>query len=78
MPEAFAAYKRLRRERVERIVAHGARGSSDKTPGPVARMLRDLRLPVVFKFLVTEKSLAWMYNHHVDWDNPVDAQAEGT
>lgn len=78
IPEAFAAYKRLRRERVERIVAHGARGSSDKTPGPVARVLRDLMLPVVFKFLVTEKSLAWLYNHHVDWEAPVEVQAVGT
>ena len=70
IPEALAAYERLRRRRVERIVAQGARSSSSKTPGPVGRFLRDLLLPVVFKLLVTDRSLAWMYDHHLDWDTP--------
>ena len=67
---AFAAYEQLRRGRVERIVAQGARTSSTKTPGPLARVLRDLMLPVVFKLLVTDKSLAWIHDHHIDWDSP--------
>jgi 2-polyprenyl-6-methoxyphenol hydroxylase-like FAD-dependent oxidoreductase len=70
-PQAFDAYERLRRRRVERIVKQGARTSSTKTPGPAGRTLRDLMLPLVFKFLVTEKSLAWMYDHHIDWEAPV-------
>src|SRR5215217_4711796 len=70
IPQALAAYERLRRARVERIVAQGARSSSSKTPGPVGRVVRDLLLPVVFKLLVTDKSLAWMYDHHIDWDTP--------
>src|SRR5512132_2922099 len=70
IPEALAAYERLRRARVERIVAQGARSSSSKTPGPVGRVVRDLLLPVVFKLLVTEKSLAWIYDYHIDWDTP--------
>jgi len=69
---AFAAFERLRRERVERIVAQGARGSSDKAAGPVGRIVRDLMLPIVFRYLVTEKSLAWMYDHHIDWSSPID------
>jgi hypothetical protein len=36
---------------------------------------RDLLLPVVFKLLVTERSLAWMYRHHIDWDTPVTPAA---
>ena len=28
-------------------------------------------LPLMFKFLVTDKSLAWRYDHHIDWDAPV-------
>jgi 2-polyprenyl-6-methoxyphenol hydroxylase-like FAD-dependent oxidoreductase len=68
LPRALDAYERLRRRRVERIVALGARSSSSKTPGPVGRFLRDLLLPVVFRFLVTDRSLAWMYDHHIDWD----------
>jgi FAD-dependent urate hydroxylase len=71
VPRAFAAYERLRRPRVERIVAQGARTSSTKTAGPVARLARDLALPVVFKLLVTDRSLAWMHQHHLDWETPV-------
>jgi 2-polyprenyl-6-methoxyphenol hydroxylase-like FAD-dependent oxidoreductase len=67
---ALHAYERLRRRRVERIVAQGARSSNSKTPGPVGRFLRDLLLPVVFRFLVTDRSLAWMSDHHIDWDTP--------
>jgi 2-polyprenyl-6-methoxyphenol hydroxylase-like FAD-dependent oxidoreductase len=63
IPEAFAHYERERRERVEKIVAWGARGSSHKTPGPFGRLARDLMLPVLFRFMITEKSLAWMYDH---------------
>jgi 2-polyprenyl-6-methoxyphenol hydroxylase-like FAD-dependent oxidoreductase len=70
LPRALDAYERLRRRRVERIVAQGARSSSSKTPGPVGRGLRDLLLPVVFRFLVTDRSLAWVYDHHIDWDTP--------
>jgi 2-polyprenyl-6-methoxyphenol hydroxylase-like FAD-dependent oxidoreductase len=67
---ALAAYERLRRRRTERIVAHGARSGSAKTPGPVGRVLRDLALPLVFKLFVTDRSLAWIYDHHIDWDTP--------
>jgi 2-polyprenyl-6-methoxyphenol hydroxylase-like FAD-dependent oxidoreductase len=71
IPQALVAYERLRRARVERIVAQGARSGSAKTPGPAGRVLRDLLLPLVFRFLVTDRSLAWMYDHHLDWDTPI-------
>ena len=70
IPEAFAAFERLRRERVERIVAWGARGSSSKTPGVFGRVARDLVLRLIFRHFVTEKSLAWMYDYRVAWDEP--------
>jgi FAD-dependent urate hydroxylase len=69
--QALGVYEGLRRPRVERIVAQAARTSSTKTPGPVGRLLRDLLLPVVFRLLVTERSLAWRYDHHIDWDAPI-------
>ncbi len=75
VPEALAAYERRRRARVERIVAQGARTSSAKTPGRVGRVVRDLALPVVFKLLVTDRSMAWIYDHHIDWDARVTAAA---
>jgi 2-polyprenyl-6-methoxyphenol hydroxylase-like FAD-dependent oxidoreductase len=71
VPQALAAYERLRRRRVERIVAQGARTSRSKTQGPVGRALSGIMLPLVFKFLVTERSQAWIYGHHLDWDAPV-------
>ena len=68
--QAFAAYEQLRRERAERVVAQGARSSSGKAAGPVARVLRDLMLPVVLKRVASsgERSLAWMYGYHIEWD----------
>jgi FAD-dependent urate hydroxylase len=73
--QAFAAYERLRRERVERVVAQGARSSSGKAAGPIARVLRDLMLPVILKRAASsgERSLAWMYDYHIDWGEKVAA-----
>jgi 2-polyprenyl-6-methoxyphenol hydroxylase-like FAD-dependent oxidoreductase len=71
IPKALDAYEQLRRRRVERIVKQGARTSSTKTPGPVGRALNAVMLPLVFRFLVTEKSQAWIYDHHIDWETPV-------
>lgn len=63
---SFAHFERLRRARVERIVAQGARSSS-KAAGPIGRIVRDRMLPLLFRYVVTEKSMAWMFEHHVDW-----------
>jgi 2-polyprenyl-6-methoxyphenol hydroxylase-like FAD-dependent oxidoreductase len=66
--EGLADYESRRRDRVERIVRCGARSSSTKTAGPVARVLRDVMLRLVFRALVTERSLEWMHGHRVDRD----------
>jgi 2-polyprenyl-6-methoxyphenol hydroxylase-like FAD-dependent oxidoreductase len=63
IPDAFAAFEHARRGRVERIVAQGARSSSSKVPGPLGRIARDLFLRVALRFVVTERSLAWMYDY---------------
>ena len=34
-------------------------------------ILRDLLLPFIFRYVVTNESVAWMYNHHVDWNEVV-------
>jgi FAD-dependent urate hydroxylase len=75
IPQALAAYEGLRRRRVERIVAQGARTGRAKTPGRVGRVIRDLTLPLVFKLLVTDRSQAWIYDHHIDWDTRVAVPA---
>lgn len=73
VPAAFAAYERLRRERVERVVAQGKRTSGTKVAGPVGRLVRDLALPVIARRVARDDgaSLAWLYDHHIDWAAPV-------
>jgi 2-polyprenyl-6-methoxyphenol hydroxylase-like FAD-dependent oxidoreductase len=63
----FAAFEVARRDRVEKIVAHGARSSSSKTPGRVGSLFRDAFMRVAFRYFITEKQLAWMYDSRIDW-----------
>ncbi len=62
---AFGVYEALRRDRVERVVAHGARTTSSKVAGPIGRVVRDLVFPVVLRF--GDVSPRWMHHHHIDW-----------
>ncbi|MEQ4303133.1 NAD(P)/FAD-dependent oxidoreductase [Plantactinospora sp. B6F1] len=73
-PEAFAAYERLRRARVERVIAMGARTNRDKAAGPVGRVLRDLLMPLAMR-LVKPERMAWQFDHRIVWDEPVTAVA---
>jgi 2-polyprenyl-6-methoxyphenol hydroxylase-like FAD-dependent oxidoreductase len=73
--EAFARFEALRRPRAERVVAYSAKISSSKAAGPVARVFRDLMMPFFLKKSASAESLAWMYRHHVDWDEPVPQAA---
>src|SRR5262249_16669760 len=70
IPQAFAAYEGARRERVEKIVAWGARGSNNKAPGRVGRIVRDAMLRFLFRFVITEKATAWMYDYRVELGSP--------
>ena len=63
--EAFTSFELVRRERVERIVAQGARSSSSKTPGRIGSAIRDVVLRLVFRYAVTERSMAWMYDARI-------------
>ena len=67
--EGFEQYESLRRERVEKIVAVGARGSSNKIPGRWGRFGRDLALRYFLKRVVTEQSLAWIHDYRVRLDH---------
>lgn len=68
---AFAAYERLRRARVEKIAARGAKINHTKAPGPVARRIIPVLMPLAFKAMNMEKSLGWEQRHTIDWDAPV-------
>jgi FAD-dependent urate hydroxylase len=70
--QAFAAYERLRRERAEKVVAYSRRiGQSKAISNPVAVRLRDLVLPLALKRFANPQAHAWVYTHHVDWDEKV-------
>ncbi len=75
LPAALARYEELRRARVEKVVASGARMSSAKSPGTVARTMRDLVMPVMMKQIAKRGGgpLSWAQQHHVDWDAPAPA-----
>ncbi|WP_369386744.1 FAD-dependent oxidoreductase [Streptomyces sp. CG1] len=70
--QAFAAYERARRARVERVIAQGARSNSGKAAGPVGRVVRDALLPL-FARLATPEKMAWQYDHRIRWEDPVAA-----
>ncbi|MFC9973095.1 FAD-dependent monooxygenase [Spirillospora sp. NPDC127200] len=65
---AFAAYDALRRPRVARIVKQAARVNSNKAAGPVARVFRDLLLPVVLRRTAEGRQVRETYGHHIDWE----------
>jgi 2-polyprenyl-6-methoxyphenol hydroxylase-like FAD-dependent oxidoreductase len=71
MPDVAAAltrYEELRRQRVERIVAQGKRNGDQKAVGPVARVVRDLTLPLVFRMMNRRADAQnWMTDFRIDW-----------
>ena len=71
VPNALATYERLRRTRVERVVAYSARVSQSKTPGTVGRWLRDLVMPFALKVFASPDAQAWLYAYHIDWSERV-------
>ncbi|MEX5716912.1 FAD-dependent oxidoreductase [Geodermatophilus maliterrae] len=70
LAEALVAYERARRERAERVVAQGFRTSSAKAPPAVGRVVRDLVMPLVLR---RRDPQAWVRDHHLEWDDPVEA-----
>jgi 2-polyprenyl-6-methoxyphenol hydroxylase-like FAD-dependent oxidoreductase len=73
--EAFTAFERLRRDRVNKVVALGAKTASSKAAGAAGAILRDTMMRVGFRFFYKPESAAWLLRQHTDWDTPVTAQA---
>lgn len=65
--QAFAAYEKLRRPRVEKIIAATTRKNSAKAAGPAGRVVNAMALRV-FARLVKPEKMAWMFDHRIDWD----------
>jgi len=72
VPTAFAEYEAARRERVERIIAKAGKINDDKAAGPVARIFRDLLMPVVMKTVMSpDKMFGDLHRHEIDFAAPV-------
>jgi FAD-dependent urate hydroxylase len=65
LEDAFSEYEQLRRTRVEKIVAQGRRNGTGKSPGPLGRTVRDLFLPLVFRWLARKgnESMRWIFDY---------------
>jgi FAD-dependent urate hydroxylase len=70
-PQAFSAYEEMRRARAERIIKMAARTNSDKAAGPIARVFRDLLMPVAMRLLAKPEKWAWQFGYRIDWDATV-------
>ena len=68
---AFASFKRLRQERVERVVKYGKRSGDGKAPGRIGARIRDLMMPMIVRKMVAGNSLSWMYDYRIDWSASV-------
>lgn len=73
---ACTVYETLRRTRVQRIVAAGAKSSNSKAVGPVGRVIRDAMLPMFLRKMAKggDKSAAFMFDHHIDWDAAISVR----
>jgi 2-polyprenyl-6-methoxyphenol hydroxylase-like FAD-dependent oxidoreductase len=69
---AFEAFESARRRRVEKIVADAKRRSSDKMPGPIGRMLRDLVFPLVLS-RAGKSGQDRVLDFRIRWDERVTA-----
>jgi 2-polyprenyl-6-methoxyphenol hydroxylase-like FAD-dependent oxidoreductase len=68
---AFAAYEQLRRPRVERIAAQGARVNHAKAPGPVAKVFMRALMPIMFSPAIVERTAGKSQRYRIDFDEKV-------
>jgi 2-polyprenyl-6-methoxyphenol hydroxylase-like FAD-dependent oxidoreductase len=66
VPAALADYERLRRRRVEKVVAYGKRTGSAKTAGPVGAALRDAVTPLVMRAMYRRGNpQSWILDYQI-------------
>jgi 2-polyprenyl-6-methoxyphenol hydroxylase-like FAD-dependent oxidoreductase len=73
---ALATYEAMRRPRVEKIAARGARISRAKAPGPIAQRMMRLMLPMMLATMNVEKTMAAEQRYTIDWGSPVQEDAK--
>lgn len=71
---AFAAYEGVRRPRVEGVAARARKINHSKTPGPVARRMMSMLMPLLIKGMNPEKTMGGEQRYRIDWDAPVQRE----
>ncbi|MFC0439702.1 NAD(P)/FAD-dependent oxidoreductase [Kutzneria buriramensis] len=72
--QAFEAYERLRRERVEKVAEYGEKVNQDKVNGRVSQLVTSVLAPIAMKlFMKPEKMFGWLHRFRIDWDAKVTA-----
>lgn len=69
--DAFAAFERLRRTRVERVVAQGKRNGDGKAPGVVGAAVRDLMMPFIMRQVDKRNAMGWITDYRLSWSDQV-------
>lgn len=69
--DAFAAFDRLRRKRVESVVKYGKRSGDGKAQGRVGATIRDLVMPAIMRRIAAGNGMTWMYDYRIDWREPI-------
>ncbi|GAA2419067.1 FAD-dependent monooxygenase [Actinomadura vinacea] len=70
--DAFAAYERLRRDRVRKVAARAKRTNNSKALGPAALAMMKLMMPLATRtFLTAERALGAEQRFRIDWEEPV-------
>ncbi|WP_280398869.1 FAD-dependent monooxygenase [Nocardia carnea] len=69
--KAFATYEGLRRSRVEGVAARAAKINHSKTPGPVARKVMQLVMPVMARMMDAEKLVGTEQRYRIAWSETV-------
>lgn len=67
--QAFAAFQRLRKERVETLIKQARRMGSRKTPPRLVGWFRDLLLPIFLKGSTSQ--LAPVYSYRLSWNEKI-------
>ena len=74
VPQAFEAYEKLRRSRVEKVAEHGEKINQDKVNGTVARVVTSALAPIAMKlFMKPEKMFGWLHRYQINWDEKAAA-----
>ena len=73
-PQAFQAYEKLRRPRVEKVAEYGEKVNQDKVNGRIGQAVTSLLAPIAMKlFMKSEKMFGWLHRYEIEWDETVRA-----